>query len=90
MGVGSGTDIMYLSIYPLVLSLGEDLKSTMNDMLRQTAGTRVLSLCLFADLKVFAFESASTEAAFEHGPHSLHETVIYTVSYSSYSQVTCD
>lgn len=81
MGVGNrnGTDNIYfyctyLSICPLVLSLGEDLKSTTNDMQRQTAGTRVLSLCLFADLEVFAFESASNEAAFQHGPHSLHET----------------
>lgn len=59
------TSAVYLSSCPLGLSLGEDLKSTMNDVQRQTAGTCVL----FADLVVFAFELPFAEAATEQDPH---------------------
>lgn len=51
----------------MVLCLGEDLKSTMNDVQRQTTGTCLM--CLSADLVVFALDSASTEAASVKAAH---------------------
>lgn len=68
-GWGSGSPNIHCNHQSVLrpLSPGEDLKSPMNDLQRQTTGTHVRASVFVADLAVFALESAPAEVA----PHSL-------------------